>query len=190
MIFGLLFYNKIEKSGPPLKKKWKLPKITIYLNLQNIDELQKKNFLRNITKWFSDTLSGKIFVGKKFNHFWKIRHFSPANFSNSPFFSDQILKLKGFSWVGVLFFQRKVVLSACDFSNWVRISALLVSLIHRIGCCKYTPRWMSQNKMFLYKLIFRDYKISEEYLRNFSHTFFYFYLIIIIHFTIMKWYNI
>ena len=41
LIFALLFYNNIEKSAPHLKKKWEFAKITIYLNLQNIDELQK-----------------------------------------------------------------------------------------------------------------------------------------------------
>ena len=42
LIFALLFYSNIEKSAPHLKKKWKFDdKITIYLDLQNIDELQK-----------------------------------------------------------------------------------------------------------------------------------------------------
>ena len=49
------------------------------------------------------TLSGKIFVGEKFCHFWKIFLFSPTNFSNLPLFPDQFLKLKGLSWVGLLF---------------------------------------------------------------------------------------
>ena len=105
---------------------------------------------------------GKIFVGEKFSYFRKISHFSPTNFSNSSLFSDQFLKLKGLSWVGLLFFQRKVVLLVWDFSNWAWRSALLVSLIHGIGCCKYTPSWISQNKKFLYKLIFRDYKIFKR----------------------------
>ena len=34
----------MEKSAPYFKKKWKFAKITIYLNLQNIDELQKKKY--------------------------------------------------------------------------------------------------------------------------------------------------
>ena len=33
--------------------------------------------------------SGKIFVGEKFSHFWKISHFSPTNVSNSSLFRDQ-----------------------------------------------------------------------------------------------------
>ena len=53
---------------------------------------------------------GKIFVGEKFSHFWKTSHFFPSNFSNSSLFPDQFLKLKGLSWVGLLFSQRKVVL--------------------------------------------------------------------------------
>ena len=106
--------------------------------------------------------SGKNFVGEKFSHFWKISHFSPTNFSNSSLFPDQFLKLKGLSWVGLLFFQRKVVLLVWDFSNWAWRSAMLVSLIHGIGCCKYTPSWISQNKKFLYKLIFRDYRIFRR----------------------------
>ena len=127
---------------------------------------------------------GKIFVGEKFSHF------SAINFSNSSLFSNQLLQLKGLSWVGLLFFQRKVVLLVWEFSNWARRSALLLSLIHGIGCSKYTASWISQNKKFLYKLIFHNYKILRRYMRNFNHTFFYFYLIIIIHFTIMKLYNI
>ena len=109
-----------------------------------------------------DTLSGKIFIGEKFCHFWKISYFSLTNFSYSSLFPDQFLKLKGLSWVGLLFFQRKVVVLVWDFSNWAWRSALLVSLIHGIGCCKYTPSWISQNKKFLYKLIFRDYKIFRR----------------------------
>ena len=69
---------------------------------------------------------------------------------------------------GAAFFQRNVVLLVFDFSNWAWKSALLVSLIHGIWCCKYTPSWISQNKKFLYKLIFRDYKIFRM---NFNHTF-------------------
>ena len=105
------------------------------------------------------SLSEKMFVGEKFSHFWKISHFSPSNFSDSSLFPDQFLKLKGLSWVGLLFFQRKVVLLVSDFSNWAWRSALLVSLIHGIGCRKYTPSWISQNKKILYNLIFRDHKI-------------------------------
>ena len=101
-------------------------------------------------------------VGEKFSHFWKISHFYPSNFSNSSLFPDQILKLKGLSWLGMLFFERKVVLLVWDFSNWARRSALLLSLIHRIGCCKYTPSWISQNKKILYKLIFHDYQIFRR----------------------------
>ena len=73
-------------------------------------------------------LLGKNFVWEKFSHFWKISHFSPTNFSNSSLFPDQFLKLKGLSWVGLLFFPRKVVLLVWDFSNWARKIALLVSL--------------------------------------------------------------
>ena len=61
--------------------------------------------------------SGKIFVGEKISHFWKISHFSPTNFSNSSLFPDQFLKLKGLSWVGLLFFQRKVILLVWDFQT-------------------------------------------------------------------------
>ena len=106
--------------------------------------------------------SEKTFVGEKFSHFWKFSHFSPTNFSNASLFPNQFLKLKGLSWVWLIFFQRKVVLLVWDFSNWTQRSALLVSLIYRIGCCKYTPSWISQNKKFLYKLIFRGYKIFRR----------------------------
>ena len=44
LIFALLFYNNIEKSAPHLKKKWKFAKVTIHLNLENIDEVQKNCF--------------------------------------------------------------------------------------------------------------------------------------------------
>ena len=82
-------------------------------------------------------------------------------------FPRPIFKIKRTFMSGSAFFQRKVVLLVWDFSNWAWRSALLVSLIHGIGCCKYTPLWISQNKKFLYKLIFRDYKtfrrIPEEF---------------------------
>ena len=106
-------------------------------------------------------------VGEIFSHFWRISHFYPTNFLNASLFPDQFLKSKGLSWVRLLFFQRKVVLLVWDFSNWARRSALLVSLIHRIGCCKYIPSWISQNKKFLYKLIFRDYKIFRRITEGF-----------------------
>ena len=77
--------------------------------------------------------SGKIFVVEKISHFWKISHFSPTNFSNSSLFPDQFLKLKGLSWVGLLFFQRKVVPLVWHFSNWAWRSALLVSLTMELG---------------------------------------------------------
>ena len=63
---------------------------------------------------------------------------------------------------GAAFLEREVVLLVFDFSDWAWRSALLVSLIHGIGCYKYTPSWISQNKKFLYKLIFRDYKIFRR----------------------------
>ena len=122
--------------------------------------LKKAPVLRNY--FIGEKKVGENFVRERFSHFWKISHFSPINFSDSSHFPDQFLKLKRLSWVGLLFFQRKVVLLVWDFSNWAWRSALLVSLIHGIGCCKYTPSWISQNKKFLYKLIFRDYKIFRR----------------------------
>ena len=133
--------------------------------------------------------SGKIFVGEKFSHFWRISYFSPTNFSSSSLFPDLLLRLKVLSRMGLLFFQRKVVLLIWNFPNWARRNALLVSLIHRIGCCKYTHSWISETKSFCTSKFSATIKFSEEYLRNFNHTFLY-YRIIIIHFTIMKWYNI
>ena len=109
-----------------------------------------------------NTLPGKNFVREISSHIWKISHFSPTNFSSSSLFPDQLLKLKGLSSVGLLSFQRKIVLFIWGFSNWARRSALLVPLIHRIGCCKNTLSWISLNKKFLYKLIFRDYKIFRK----------------------------
>ena len=45
----------------------------------------------------------KFSLGKNFVR-EKISHFSQTNFSNSSLFSDQFLKLKGLSWVELLFF--------------------------------------------------------------------------------------
>ena len=81
---------------------------------------------------------------------------------------------------GTAFFPVKSCSLSLGFSKLSVEESLSVSLIHRIGCCKYTPPWISQNKKFFYKLIFRDYKIFRRI------PFFYFHLIIIIHFTITK----
>ena len=105
--------------------------------------LKKAPVLRNY--FIGEKKVGENFVREKFSHFWKISHFSPINFSDSSHFPDQFLKLKRLSWVGLLFFQRKVFLLVGDFSNWAQRNALLVSLIHRTGCCKYTPSWISLN---------------------------------------------
>ena len=42
------------------------------------------------------------------------------------------------------------------------------------GCCKCTPPWISQNKKFLYKLIFRGYKIFRRIPEEFYSYFFLF----------------
>ena len=106
--------------------------------------------------------SGKNFVtSEKLVTFpwliFQIRHSPPANFWNYSNFHE---------W-NSFFFQRKVVLLVLDLSNCAWRSALLVSLIHIIGCCKYTLSWIPQNQKFLYKLIFPDYnifrRISEEF---------------------------
>ena len=117
-------------------------KKSIQRRIQDLVKHLRWSFLRKAPFYIpcrGGKMSGKIFVGEKFSH--------------------QFLKLKGLSWVGLLFFQRKVVLLVWDFSKWAWRSALLLSLIHGTGCCKYTPSWISQNKKFLYKLIFRNYKI-------------------------------
>ena len=159
--------GKSKKSKSRCILKFKMWSRNILENM-----LRKNCYLKTVTldlSFISLTLAyesyipyrGKFSSGKNFVR-EKISHFSLTNFSNSSLFSDQFLKLKGLSWVGLLFFQRKVVLLVWDFSNWAWRSALLVSLIHGIGCCKYTPSWISQNKKFLYKLIFRNYKIFRR----------------------------
>ena len=77
-------------------------------------------------------------------------------------FPRPTFKIKRAFMSGTAFFQRKVVLLVWDFSNWACRSALLVLLILGIGCCNYTPSWISQNKTFLNKFIFRDYKIFRR----------------------------
>ena len=106
--------------------------------------------------------SGKTFAGEKISHFWKMSHFFSTNFSKFLTFPWPIFKIKWLSIVGLHLLQRKVVLLIWGFSNWPRRSALLVSLIHRIGYCKYTPLWISQNKKFLFKLIFHDYQVFRR----------------------------
>ena len=96
--------------------------------------------------------SGKNFIGEKCSHFWKISHFFPTKFSNSSPLPDQFLKLKGLSWVGLLFWY---FLSLGFFKQ--SVEKCTVGVTNRFVDITY---------------------------------FFYFYLIIIIHFTIMKWYNI
>ena len=153
-----------------------VPKMTHILNNCHLHQIASLTFVKKYTinrqiiagwnwlLWYliGEKKSGKIFVGEKFSQFWRISQFSPTNFSNSSLYPDQFLKLKGLSWMGLLFFQRKVVILVWDFSHWAWRSALLVSLIHGTGCCKYTLSWISKNKKFLYKLIFRDYKIFRR----------------------------
>ena len=125
----------------------KLGTVIIYLNkIQKICKSHKtllefswdQHFSSNINNFCfikkeRYTLSVKNFVGEKLSHFWKTSHFSQTNFSNSSLFPDQFLKLKGLSWVGLLFFQRKVVPLVWHFSNWAWRSALLVSLTMELG---------------------------------------------------------
>ena len=151
MVGGIVRRDKMANSGK-LDHSGILKNQRIYLRVKIADLIPYRGKISR----------GKFLSGKNLSHFWKISHFSPTNFSNSSLLLNQFLKLKGLSWVGLLFFQRKVVLLVWDFSNWARRSALLVSLIHRLWWCKYTPSWISQNKKILYKLIFRDYKIFRR----------------------------
>ena len=89
LIFAFLFYSNIEKSAPYLKKKWKFAKITIYLNLQNIDELQKNK--KNIMNRSSDRCYQK-----------------PGNFSiTKTFFSSLISLLFYDEIISGVFFSRE-----------------------------------------------------------------------------------
>ena len=99
-------------------------------------------------KGWEKFFSGKNFVVEKFSHFWKISDFSPTNFSSSSLVPDQFLKLKGLSWVGLHFFQRKVVLLVWDFSNWRGGVHCWCHSSIELGVANTLLRWYHETKIF------------------------------------------
>ena len=106
--------------------------------------------------------SGKTFVGEKISHFWKISHFFSTNFSKLLTFPRPIFKIKRTFNSGTAFTPEESCSLSLGFFKLTAEECTLVSLIHRIVYCKYTPLGISQNKKFLFKLIFHDYQVFRR----------------------------